>query len=98
MADNDDLASASDTEKTARRRNGRGTAELSLEDQVAQLQTDLQSITATLTKLGAEKIDEARFAATSRAQSAVDQVQDEFGAIEKQLKDTIREKPLTAVA
>jgi hypothetical protein len=31
-------------------------------------------------------------------QHVVDDVQDEFGQLEKQIKDTIREKPLTAVA
>ena len=31
-------------------------------------------------------------------QNALDDVQDEFGQLEKQIKDTIREKPLTAVA
>ncbi len=34
----------------------------------------------------------------ARGQSALGYAQDEFGAFEKQIKDTIREKPLTAVA
>ena len=34
----------------------------------------------------------------AQGQSAIEDAQDEFGQIEKQIKDTIREKPLTAVA
>ena len=34
----------------------------------------------------------------SSGQHAVDGVTDEFGHMEKQIKDAIREKPLTAVA
>ncbi len=76
-----------------------------LEAQVAQLQSDLKSITQTLTRMGETQVDNVRSAAKSQAktlvdrgQSALDDAQDEFGAIEKQIKDTIREKPLTAVA
>ena len=65
-----------------------------LEDQVAQLQSDLKSITATLNRLGATAGNELR----NSGKSAVSYAQDEFEAVEKQLKDTIREKPLTAVA
>lgn len=76
-----------------------------LEAQVAQLQADLKSIAATLTRIAENKVDEAQSIAKrelshlkQEGKSAVEDVQDEFGAIEKQLKDTIREKPLTAVA
>lgn len=76
-----------------------------LEAQVAQLQADLTSIAATLTRIAENKVDEAQSIAKrelshlkQEGKSAVEDVQDEFGAIEKQLKDTIREKPLTAVA
>src|SRR4051812_26729702 len=65
-----------------------------LEDQVAQLQSDLKSITATLNRLGVTAGQELR----NSGKSAVSYAQDEFEAVEKQLKDTIREKPLTAVA
>lgn len=77
----------------------------SLEDQVAQLQTDLKSITSTLNRLGHTAGNELKSGATAQAeelkakgQSALHQAQDEFSALEKQIKDTIREKPLTAVA
>jgi ElaB/YqjD/DUF883 family membrane-anchored ribosome-binding protein len=52
-----------------------------------------------------DKVSEARGVAKTevknlvkQGQSAVDGIQDEFGHMEKQIKDTIREKPLTAVA
>jgi ElaB/YqjD/DUF883 family membrane-anchored ribosome-binding protein len=77
----------------------------SLEEQVAQLQSDLRSITNTLTRMGHTAGDELKSTARARAdqlaargQSAIDSAQDEFGQIERQIKDTIREKPLTAVA
>jgi len=76
-----------------------------LESQVAQLQNDLKSIAQTLTRMGEGKVDEVRGMAKSRAaeirgkgEELVETAQDEFGAFERQIKDTIREKPLTAVA
>jgi ElaB/YqjD/DUF883 family membrane-anchored ribosome-binding protein len=79
--------------------------EENLEAQVAQLQSDLKSITTTLSRMGQTAGNELRTTAKARAdelatrgQSALDTAQDEFGAFEKQIKDTIREKPLTAVA
>jgi ElaB/YqjD/DUF883 family membrane-anchored ribosome-binding protein len=76
-----------------------------LEAQVAQLQNDLKSITHTLSRMGSTAGNELKSTASARAeeltargQSALDYAQDEFGAFEKQIKDTIREKPLTAVA
>ena len=65
-----------------------------LEDQVAQLQKDLKSITNTLNRMGQTAGTELK----STGQSAIGYAQDEFGQLEKQLKDTIREKPLTAIA
>ena len=77
----------------------------SLEAQVAQLQSDLKSITNTLARMGQTAGNELKSTARTRAdelaargQSALSSAQDEFGQIERQLKDTIREKPLTAVA
>jgi ElaB/YqjD/DUF883 family membrane-anchored ribosome-binding protein len=77
----------------------------SLEEQVAQLQSDLKSITSTLSRMGHTAGNELKSTAragadqlASRGQSAIDSAQDEFGHIERQIKDTIREKPLTAVA
>lgn len=76
-----------------------------LEAQVAQLQSDLKSITATLAKLTGDKVNEAKEIATSefqqlkrRGKNMVDDAQEQAGEVEQQLKDTIREKPLTAVA
>ena len=79
--------------------------EENLEAQVAQLQSDLHSITTTLGRMGQSAGNEIKSTARARAddlaargQSALDSAQDEFGAFEKQIKDTIRDKPLTAVA
>lgn len=76
-----------------------------LEAQVARLQADLMSITQTLGRMGESKVDEVRGVAKSRAadlrdkgEEMLESAQDEFNAFEKQIKDTIREKPLTAVA
>ena len=76
-----------------------------LEDQIARLQDDLKSIAASITSLAEDKVSDARGTAKREArhlmrasQHAVDEVTDEFGHMEKQIKDTIREKPLTAVA
>lgn len=76
-----------------------------LEDQVAQLQDELKSITNTLARMGQTAGSDLKSSARARAdelaargQSAIDSAQDEFSQIERQIKDTIREKPLTAVA
>lgn len=79
--------------------------EAQLEDQVAQLQTDIKAIAATLARLSNDKVNEVKSVAKSeahnlqrQAEHVVEDVQDQASALEKQLKDTIREKPLTAVA
>jgi ElaB/YqjD/DUF883 family membrane-anchored ribosome-binding protein len=89
---------------TPRRRSSRA-REDDLERQFARLQDDLKAIAGSVAKLADDKVSEARGAAQSEArklvktgEQAVDQIQDEFGHMEKQIKDTIREKPLTAVA
>ncbi|HZY68311.1 MAG TPA: hypothetical protein VFE52_06970 [Devosia sp.] len=76
-----------------------------LEAQIAQLQSDIRSITQTLSRMGEDKVEEMRSTAKLRAaelkgkgEGLVETAQDEFNAFEKQIKDTIREKPLTAVA
>lgn len=76
-----------------------------LEAQVAQLQADLKDITETLRQLAETRVDSVRSVARSqvrdladRGQQVIHEAQDEFEAIEKQVKDTIRERPLTAVA
>ena len=65
-----------------------------LEEQVTQLRSDIRSIASTLTNIGQAGASELK----SQGQSALDYAQDEFGAIEKQGRDTIRERPLTAIA
>jgi ElaB/YqjD/DUF883 family membrane-anchored ribosome-binding protein len=81
------------------------TREQELETQIAQLQADIRAISDTLGKLSGEKVGEARALATNevkqlqaRGQHLLDDAQDQVTQAEKQLKDTIREKPLTAVA
>lgn len=92
-----------ESETESRRRSK--AAEESLEAQVAQLQADIRSIADTLAKLGESKADGLRAAARSRAediagkgQAALDNAQDEFHAIEKQLSKSIRDRPIAAVA
>ena len=105
------MATTSDMAPTRRKAgNGGGatkatTREQELESQVAQLQADIKAITDTLGKLTGEKMGEARAVAKSemrhlqaRGQHMLDEAQDQAGEVEKQLKDSIREKPLTAVA
>ena len=76
-----------------------------LEAQIAQLQNDIKSITQTLQHMGEDKVGEVRGMAKRRAadlrgkgEEMLESAQDEFNAFEAQIKDTIREKPLTAVA
>lgn len=76
-----------------------------LEAQVAQLQSDIKSITQTLSRMGESKVGEVRgmarvqaAALKNKGEEMLESAQDEFNAFEKQIKDTIREKPLTAVA
>ena len=76
-----------------------------LSEQIAQLQKDLKSIASTVSSLAESKVAEAQAVAKKEigniakaGQHTVEDVQDEFSHLEKQLKDTIRQKPLTAVA
>lgn len=112
MADTTDMAPARKTPAKrsaangSRARTSRSRARSDgLEDQVERLQNDLKAIAATLAGMADAKVSEARGVAKSevnnlvkQGQSAVGDIQDEFGHMEKQIKDTIREKPLTAVA
>ncbi|MDB5613156.1 MAG: hypothetical protein JWQ22_809 [Devosia sp.] len=79
--------------------------EAQLEDQVSQLQSDLKAIAATLARLSNDKVNEAKAVANNQvnnlqrqAEHVVEDVQERASDIEQQLKATIREKPLTAVA
>lgn len=94
-------ASRSSASRSAARRR----AEPDLEAQVQQLQDDIKGIAASLATLAEQKVGEAQSVAKrelrnlkAQGEQAVEDATDEFGALEKQLKDTIREKPLTAVA
>lgn len=76
-----------------------------LEDQVAQLRDDLQAIGETLKKLTTEKAGEAKDIAKTelrhlqrKGEHIVADAQNQAEEYEQQLKDTIRRKPLTAVA
>lgn len=99
------------TTRTATRRTPAARAaaarrtEPDLEAQVQQLQNDIKAIAATLATMAEQKVGEAQSVAKrelrnlkAQGQAAVEDAQDEFGQLEKQIKDTIREKPLTAVA
>jgi ElaB/YqjD/DUF883 family membrane-anchored ribosome-binding protein len=89
----------------APRRSRAQVREDALEQQISRLQTDLKSIATTIAGMADDKVGEARSMAKTEVKNlvksghdAVEGIQDEFGHMEKQIKDTIREKPLTAVA
>ncbi len=76
-----------------------------LEAQVKSLQDDIKGIATSLARLSNEKVSEARSSATREyhqvveaGQQVLEGVGDQATAVEKHLKATIREKPLTAVA
>jgi len=114
MADTADLApsrstparkAANGNRTPARRSSPRRARNDNIEVQVERLQADMKAIGVTLARMADEKVSEARGTAKAEVQNlvrqgekAVDEIQDEFGHMEKQIKDTIREKPLTAVA
>ena len=90
---------------TRTRRPRRTKSSDDLEAQMSQLQSDIKSITQTLQRMGGNKVDEVQGMAKRRAadlrdkgEEMIESAQDEFNAFEKQIKDAIREKPLTAVA
>jgi len=83
----------------------RARPEPELEDQIEQLQDDVRAIAKSLTRLGEDKVKEAQRYARGeyknllhQGQSVAADVGDEFEAVEKQVKDTIRARPLTAMA
>ncbi len=87
-----------------RRRSARAKAD-DLEHQIEQLEADIRSITHTLGRMGELGVDEVKSRAKAQAnyvahrgQRAVETVTDEFTDFERHIKDTIRDKPLTAVA
>ncbi|KKB08218.1 hypothetical protein VE26_10995 [Devosia chinhatensis] len=95
---------ASAARKSARSASAE-TREQELELQVKQLQDDLKSITETLGKLTNDKVGEAREVASTelrhlkrKGEAMLSDAQDQAEEVEQQLKDSIRKKPLTAVA
>lgn len=102
----------SNAAKTTRARGRRAAAaatatarEKELESQISSLQSELKSITETVGKLTNAKVDEAKQVATAefrqlkaKGEEMLGEAQDQAAQFEKQLKDTIREKPYTAVA
>jgi ElaB/YqjD/DUF883 family membrane-anchored ribosome-binding protein len=101
------MADVTDLAAPARKGNGgRSTrSEENLEEQVAKLQEDIKAIANTLAKLSDQKVSEARSNARTQVQSIVSSGQhvvDDLGsqvtAVEDRLVETIRERPLTAVA
>lgn len=78
--------------------------EEALQEQISRLQADLKSIAATIAGMADEKVGEARGVAkhevknlVQQGQQTVGELTDEFSHVQKQVKDTIRERPLTAV-
>lgn len=76
-----------------------------LEEMVARLQDDLKAIAATLARMGNDGVNVAKESAKAEASKAIDKgqqvvgdLQNQASEMEQQLKDTIRERPLTAVA
>lgn len=107
------MATTSDLAPTRGRKSGnntegtrsRASRDQNLEEQVNRLQEDLKTITATLARMGGDKVSEARDTAESeyrhllrQGKQVVSEARSQAGALETQLVDTIREKPLTAMA
>jgi len=76
-----------------------------LEEMVNRLQDDIKAIAATLARMGNEKVSSARDTAKTEAgkvvaqgQQMVDDLSGQASELERQIKETIRERPLTAVA
>jgi ElaB/YqjD/DUF883 family membrane-anchored ribosome-binding protein len=111
MATTEDMAPG--RSQTTRSRSGNGTrrsparprsTEAQLEAQITRLQDDVKAIGASLAKLGGEKVNEAQRLGKQeyrelrrQGQSILEEAGDEFEAVERQVKDTIRSRPLTAV-
>ena len=98
-------ASRSRSKSSATTTRRRARAEPEIEDQIEKLQDDMKAIARSLARLGQDKLTEAQKAAKGeyknllhQGQSVLGDVSDEFEAVEKQIKDTIRARPLTAMA
>jgi ElaB/YqjD/DUF883 family membrane-anchored ribosome-binding protein len=76
-----------------------------IEEQISRLQEDIRAIAASVARLSGEKVSEARDTAkgqvrhvVAQGRHAIDDVAGQATALEDTLKETIRERPLTAVA
>jgi ElaB/YqjD/DUF883 family membrane-anchored ribosome-binding protein len=111
MAPAREAAEGTPRRRTATKSRSNGAArrrprpEPELEDQIEQLQDDVRAIARSLTRMGEGKVKEAQRYAKGeyknlvhQGQNVVGDVTDEFEAVEKQVKDTIRARPLTAMA
>ena len=101
--DSPSASSANGTRGSSRSRSRK--RDEALEDQIERLQGDLKKIASTITRMADDRVSDVRDQAESEVRKvvrtgerAVEGVQDEFGEMERQIKDTIRAKPLTAVA
>jgi ElaB/YqjD/DUF883 family membrane-anchored ribosome-binding protein len=90
--------------KSSTRSSRNRAREESLEQQIGKLQEDLKAIAGTITKLAERRVDEVRGRAEHEVQNlmrsgehTVEEFQGELESIQKQMKATIRHKPLTAV-
>ena len=75
-------------------------AQADLQKQIDALRSDIKSLGTSLQRLGNAGVNEAQGRARGLVQAGqhmMDEARDEIGEVEKQLKDTIREKPITAV-
>jgi len=109
MSDLDDMAPAA-KERQAKAKGKLAGIEgdieqAALEDQIAQLQSDLKGIATTLARLTEQRASEVRHEAEAgvnhlvrQGQHAIDEVSEQASALETSLKQTVREKPLTSIA
>lgn len=107
MASTSETSSRPSSSKTAKgSTNGTHseTTEDELLSQIQSLQNDVQSILKTLGKLGNEKVSDAKGHALDEYSQLVEAGQnltstaaDQVVHFENQIKDTIRQRPLTAV-
>jgi ElaB/YqjD/DUF883 family membrane-anchored ribosome-binding protein len=105
MAETADPASMQAAAERSVRRRASVSREDRLEQQITSLRSDFKAIAATLAGMAEDRVAETRATAkrevrsiAGKGQHAFEEIQDEFTHIERQLKDTIRQRPLTAVA
>lgn len=82
--------------------------EMSDEDigvQIAQLKEDIASLTATIGDIGSRKVNSAKRGAMnnfdearSHVEEALAEIRQQTGALERRVKNTVKENPLATVA